>query len=66
MERQYKKKVYTIIVQEHETGFGITRKNDGFTPIELLGITYMAQQEILDQMRGIIKPTKVKRKVIVP
>lgn len=66
MDKPYKRKVYTIVVQEHETGFGISRTNDGFTAIELLGVLEMARSEILDQMRGIIKPSVIKRKVIIP
>jgi hypothetical protein len=40
------------------------RVNDGFTPLELLGLTAMIQHDILDQMRGVIKVDIVKREMV--
>ncbi len=43
----------------------IERKNDGFSPYELLGILEEAQQDILDQIRGLVKADIIKREVVV-
>lgn len=40
------------------------RINDGFSPYEILGILEEAQQDILDQIRGNVKPDIIKRTVI--
>ncbi len=58
-------KSYTITIEELENSYSMTRTNDGFTPIELLGILEFSQQEILKQMAGELKPEKIKRKVVV-
>ena len=38
----------------------VERKNNGFSAIELLGYFEQVQLEILDQMRGVIKPNVTK------
>lgn len=59
-------KTYTIIVEDRpDGGINIARKNDGFNPLELLGIVEYVQLEILKQMECEIKPTKVVREVII-
>jgi len=42
----------------------LTRENDGFNPLELLGLASKAQAEILQQISGIIKPTTTNRVII--
>ena len=42
----------------------VTRENKGFNAIELLGILESIQQDILNQMKGIVKPTTIKRNII--
>jgi len=61
-----KKKVYTIEIIEYVDGSAtMNRINDGFTAVELMGQLEIIQFEILEQMKGLIKPpSKVNRKVI--
>ena len=40
------------------------RRNDGFSPEELLGILEFIQLEILQQYTGNIKPMIIKREVV--
>lgn len=40
------------------------RTNDGFNPIELLGLLSFAHQDIVNQIKGEIKPDVIKRNVI--
>ena len=40
------------------------RTNDGFNPLELLGICNLASIEIREQICGNIKPEVIKRNVI--
>jgi hypothetical protein len=50
---------WTFEVNTFEDGsLLISRENEGFNTIELLGYIYKAQQEILQQISGEIKPTK--------
>jgi len=59
------KKTYTIEeIQYSDDTFTLDRTNDGFTAIELLGLCEMAQLEILDQIRGGIKPDTIKRSIV--
>ncbi len=61
-----KLQTYTISV-EHDienNKMHIHRKNDGFSAIELLGLCAMIQHEVLDQMRGTIKPHTITREVV--
>lgn len=57
-------KKYTIKYKIGKEQNTIERINDGFSAAELLGLLEMTQLEILEQMRGIIKPDIIKRKVI--
>jgi len=47
-------KTYTITLDENpDTGLvRLTRTNEGYSPIELLGILIYSQKEILDQISG--------------
>lgn len=60
-------KKWTITETTFEDG---TRKmhrlNDGFNPLELIGITDFISWEIREQILGRIVPDTVKREVILP
>ena len=61
------KQVYTIIIEEDVDGKKkMTRRNDGFSAIELLGLLELAQQDILIQMKGLQEDgiDIVKREVV--
>ena len=48
------KQSYTIIIEDKDgTTKTMTRKNDGFNAIELLGVLELAQQDVLNQLKGI-------------
>jgi hypothetical protein len=59
-------KKYTIEVTEGDNGKNhLRRTNDGFTAIELLGILWEAQHDIINQIRGKKqKFTTIKRQVV--
>ena len=59
-------KIYTIIVETTEDGNQMTRTNDGFNAFELLGLLELAQQDILNQMKGIeeAKIDIIKKQVV--
>jgi hypothetical protein len=61
-----KRKIYTLEVIEYADGSStMNRTNDGFTGVELMGRLEIIQFEILEQLKGLIKPpTKVNRKVV--
>ena len=42
----------------------ISRKNDGFNSFELMGVLELSKDDIINQIKGIVKPEIVKRKVI--
>ena len=46
------KQSYTIIIEDKDGTKTMTRKNDGFNAIELLGLLELAQQDILNQMKS--------------
>lgn len=56
-------KRYTIEVYEEDGQSIISRCNDGFDSIELLGLCEMTQLEVLRQMQGEIKPDIINRTV---
>jgi len=59
------KKVWTITQYEDKNGHThLERVNDGFTPIELLGLVLFLKTEIFEQMKGTIKPDVIKRTVV--
>lgn len=59
-------KEYTITVKTYEDKTDwMVRINDGFTPLELIGLAEFVQMEVKDQIKGLIKPDVVIRQVIV-
>lgn len=61
-----KVKIWTIKLTEYSDGSSILeRTNDGFRSHELLGLTEQMKQEILKQIQGKMKPTVIKRKIIL-
>ena len=61
-----KKKVYTIEVKIYSDGTSnMKRTCDGFHFYELLGILDFTRDEILEQIKGTIKPDIIERRVIV-
>ena len=58
-------KTYTIKFNTLEDGSKeLSRTNDGFDAFELLGILAMAQAEVLECLKGSIKPDIIKRSVV--
>lgn len=56
---------YTIKFEKNDAGLlSINKKNDGFNPIELLGLLSWAYEDILEQMKGNVKPDIVKREYV--
>lgn len=43
----------------------ISRTNDGFNSFELMGILELSKDDIINQIKGNVKPEIVKRKVIL-
>lgn len=58
--KEKNKRIYTIV----DDGENISRTNDGFSALELLGMLEFTQKDIIDQIKGIIKPNKVTRNVV--
>jgi len=59
-------KKWIIELKEEDNGtITMTRTNDGFSALELLAICRIAENEILEAMKGIIKPDLIKRNVII-
>jgi len=58
-------KVYTIKMEIIEGGKAkMTRTNDGFNGLELLGVLEIARKEILQELEGAIKPDVIKRQFV--
>jgi hypothetical protein len=58
-------RTYTFKLIDYSDGSNMmTRTNEGFNPIELLGYLDFIQREVTDQIRGVIKPDIVKRTVV--
>jgi len=45
------KQVYTITIEDKDGVKKMTRRNDGFNALELLGILELTQQDIVNQIR---------------
>ena len=59
------KKIYTITVIEYENKTcDMFRCNEGFPPIELLGVLSFASDEVRDAIKGKPKPTKIIRQIV--
>lgn len=70
MENQEKKvvltKTYTITVTHFDNGtFAMTRLNDGFQPLELIGLSEFIALEVREQILGRVKPDTITRQVVV-
>lgn len=60
-------KTYTIKLEIDDTDemkSKMTRTNDGFNGLELLGIIEIARNEILQQIAGAMKPDAIKRQFV--
>jgi hypothetical protein len=58
------KKTYTITIETENEKMNMHRVNDGFNAFELLGLLEIARSEILQQLKGEIKPDFIKRDVV--
>ena len=59
-------KKHTITLEENEEGKMImTRTNDGFNAIELIGLFELCQLEIKQMLSGELKPDIIKREVVL-
>ena len=58
-------KKYYIRLEEGEKVSRLRRTNRGFSPHELLGLLFEIQMDIIQQLKGNVKPTLVERKVIL-
>ena len=71
VEKQQEKKVikvktWSIVVTEFQDGSNkMSRKNDGFNPLELIGIADFVSREVREQILGRIVPDTIKREVVV-
>ena len=60
-----KKRIYTIEQIMYTDGTTeLKRTNDGFNALELMGLLELSKDDIIDQIKGAVKPDIVKRKVI--
>ncbi len=58
-------RTYSISVTQDSKGLlGISKRCDGFTPIELLGLLSWAYADILEQMNGHVQPDIVNREFV--
>jgi hypothetical protein len=70
-EKQEEKKVlitktYTVTVQHFDDGTqNMNRRNDGFNPLELIGVADFIALEVREQIMGRLKPDTIKREVVV-
>lgn len=62
--KKAKVKKYSVEMIETDKGYSMNRTCEGFTALELMGMLEFVQMEIIEQMKGIIKPTEVKRTYI--
>jgi len=60
------KQVYTITIEDIDGTKTMTRRNDGFNAIEILGLLELAQQDILKQIKQLEEAEidVVKREVV--
>lgn len=65
MKEPIKTQTYTIIVDIFEDGSKqMKRKNDGFNPLELLGLCNFVSSEIVQQMNQTLSYEVIERQVI--
>jgi hypothetical protein len=43
----------------------MNRRNDGFNPLELIGVADFIALEVREQIMGRLKPDTIKREVVV-
>ena len=61
-----KTQTYSVTVTTNEEGkMHMTRINDGFDVLQLMGLCSMLQYELGEQFKGFLKPDHVTRQVIV-
>ena len=59
-------KIYTVTVQHFDDGTqNMNRRNDGFSPLELIGVADFIALEVREQIMGRLKPDTIKREVVV-
>ncbi len=59
-------KTYTVTVQHLEDGTqNMERRNEGFNPLELIGVADFIAIEVREQIMGRLKPDTIKREVVV-
>ena len=59
-------KTWTITETTYEDGSrNMTRTNDGFNPLELIGISDFVAWEVKEQIMGRIVPDTIKRQVVI-
>ena len=59
-------KTYTVTVQHFEDWTqNMHRRNDGFNPLELIGVADFIALEVREQIMGRLKPDTIKREVVV-
>lgn len=57
---------YEFRLERREDGTShLTRTNKGFNAFELLGLMELTQADVIEQIRGEVKPDTIERKVIV-
>jgi len=65
-KKSVRKQTWTIEIEHYDDGSTTMRRtNDGFTAIELVGLSHIVSSDIIDQIAGKVKPTRVERKVLV-
>ena len=57
---------YELIVTEEKERLEISSTNEGFCPLELIGLLTLKIDDIKKQMAGEIRPDVMKRTVVVP
>ncbi len=58
-------KYFLIRISETENGtLKISSRNDGFTPLELIGLLSYKKDDIMAQMKGEIKPDIIERELV--
>jgi len=59
-------KIYTVKVEHFDDGSqNMERRNDGFNPLELIGVADFIALEVREQIMGRLKPDTIKREVVV-
>lgn len=57
---------WTIVIKQYDDGSSsMTRTNDGFNAVELMGLSELVSHDVREQIAGRIKPDKIKRRVMV-